>query len=279
MIIKGNKTLSYRILKWKINNNCNYRCVYCFQNHSDWETSNYKSIITHLNRDILKMSIPTVPRLIGGEPTLHSKFNDIINLFKIPFGIYTNLSMSNKQLMKLLQNPYLHHIYCTYHSAFTDFSTFLQKILIISMYNPNVILYVAIMIENTQDFHNILQGLNELNINGYIIPKVIEDNGKIDTEYYANYKLDYTDFLIPQQKIIYNNNIIYRMTNNISNFNLKGCICDINTKQIELTDDYRIKKCLLNEETYDILNIPSKQVCHLDKCHIFTWEFGTKVKV
>jgi len=294
MVIQGNKNLDYRILKWKITNNCNYKCSYCFQTHDETEVSKdtYTDIISRLNKDVPNLDIPTVVRLIGGEPTFHSSFEDIISLFRVPFGIYTNLSFSFEKLQNLLNNKYLHHIYCSYHPhKVTDVTKFLDKIILIL--NSNIHVYVAFMIENYFDSNiviafDFLKTYINKNINkkGYLIPKVIEKDNAVDSEYYKNFDYNnyYREYLIPQQKIKYNGKEIYRMDNTKEanfNFNLKNHVCDINTKQIELTNGYEIKKCLLNEDTipFDKINLLNNQICQFNKCHIFTYEFGKKVKL
>jgi organic radical activating enzyme len=264
MYIRGNKEVGYRILKWKITNKCNYACPYCFQQHSSYQIDDYEYIIQRLNHDIPKMNIFTVPRLIGGEPTCHTNFNQICNLFTIPFGVYTNLSMSYDELYQLLQNKYLHHIYCSYH-AFKQDKDFIRKIKLINSFN--VINYVAVMLENSE-LEPIITECKSI-VNGYVICKVIEDyNVSIKLEQYAQY-------LIPQQEINIDG-VIYTRLGGIPNCNLRNAICDINKYQIELTEGYKVKRCLLNNNTVDVTSIPEKQVCRCSSCHIFTYEFGIK---
>lgn len=90
-----------------INNYCNYKCEYCFankvleKNKMTMSIENYKQVLLFLKKSSLHEA-----RIIGGEPTLHPQFDDILietmtdeNIRKIL--IFTNGSY-NENVSKML---------------------------------------------------------------------------------------------------------------------------------------------------------------------------------
>ena len=89
-----------------ITNSCNQKCSYCFaadefkkKKNQEIKLSNFKKVL-----DFLKKSDDNIVRLMGGEPTLHSRFKDIIEYSlknKFLVQIFTN-GIFNNNILKFL---------------------------------------------------------------------------------------------------------------------------------------------------------------------------------
>lgn len=271
---EGKKRLGYRILQWKITNRCNYHCEYCYQNHSDEYCSNWKDIVQFLNN----IDRNTIPRLYGGEPTLHPHFFDICNNFKRNFGIYSNLSKPLNFWKSLCSNKLLDHIYCSLHfSQIKSLQEFLDKINFISKFKKT---YVAVMLENCDyDIKKVYNQIKEIlrDNPGYVVLKVIEK------ENYYNIDLNsYKELLLPWQNFTLNETNTSRLDlcNKNIVLNTKRCICDISKYFISMNINGQILKCPINEKSFiNFEDIKDKQICQMENCHIFTYEFCSKKKL
>ncbi len=80
----GLKNYNKFIFAWELNNVCQYRCSYCYANEwlekdfNEKYSGIYKNVLTKIKLlDIKKISYDL--ELLGGEPTIHPNFFDILS--------------------------------------------------------------------------------------------------------------------------------------------------------------------------------------------------------
>jgi len=144
-------------LEWELITDCNYSCSYCFfnvqnTNYDNLYSRNYLLILNKIKQ--LPYNIRMV--LLGGEPTMHPKFEEIVELlvsFKniVEIEIVTNGSMSLKTLKnistneKVILNISLHFEYFK--------KSFIRKLISL---NNNAGLTVAVMIPTDEKYYSIV---------------------------------------------------------------------------------------------------------------------------
>ena len=131
--IISHRKFEYKIIQWEILDFCNYDCFYCGLHNNSRFCTNYKDVVDYLNKNIPTSIFPTIPQLFGGEPTIHPEFWNIVERFKVPFGIYTNLSKPIEFWKNLISFKNIHHIYCSCHyNSIKDKDEFEKKISFLS---------------------------------------------------------------------------------------------------------------------------------------------------
>lgn len=83
----------YKEIALQVNNNCNLECPFCFSNKANTSISIAKAKIV---KDFcITENIDTV-KITGGEPFLHEKISELINLF-LDFNIFifSNCTIKN----------------------------------------------------------------------------------------------------------------------------------------------------------------------------------------
>lgn len=97
-----------------INSNCNLKCKYCFANDfvnreiDDISIGNFQSAIDFIKRDTNKAFIG----IVGGEPTLHPRINEILDIAINDAAVQDITVYSNglllERIMTKLKNPKVH---------------------------------------------------------------------------------------------------------------------------------------------------------------------------
>jgi len=80
---------------WKINNTCQYRCSYCFVDLEGEEDPQLSSIKKLVMLKLKKIDEPFSMELLGGEPTLHPDYKDIVEEF---------IGFNNVKLLNIITN-------------------------------------------------------------------------------------------------------------------------------------------------------------------------------
>ena len=75
---------------------CQYTCSYCYsRDRKDWlkfpESNNYKTIINAMSKSYLPINLG----LLGGEPTIHPNYKDILHLWNEKCGFNENFNVPN----------------------------------------------------------------------------------------------------------------------------------------------------------------------------------------
>lgn len=288
--IVGNREFGYKILQWKVISHCNLSCPYCIveaPSKSYEICENYKDIVTYLNTVLKTSKYYTIPRLYGGEPTLHPNFWDICNSFQVPFGLYTNMSQNVDFYKECLRFNNLQYYYCSLHYHATTIEEFIKKI---SLFKDKQV-HVNIMLENGyfKELKRIFLYLQSSFPTYRISIKIID---KIPNYYDDNYFL-FEEYLHKDQFYKVNNKVISRFNivqdkyNTISNLfntdyryfcninkyfnymdlqgNLYNCI-DTTTKVTDVYDDI---------ENYSKLELDNL-ICYYRVCCPYLFEYGIK---
>lgn len=83
-------------VQFHITNRCNLKCKHCYEgnffNVEEWEIKNFKSAIEKLWNCFKKWGVKGEISLIGGEPTLHPQFYDMVNYLSSR-GDVTNIAV------------------------------------------------------------------------------------------------------------------------------------------------------------------------------------------
>lgn len=143
------KKLVLPILSMIITKKCNYNCWYCydkeFRENKDLDINLIKKYI-----DTLQENIDI--QLIGGEPTLHPQFKEIMNI------LYINKHINSIDIISNGSNSFLYfqdlflkyknklHISFSYHHDVCDYEIFKQKMKNLFIYKYNF--HISYMIED-----------------------------------------------------------------------------------------------------------------------------------
>lgn len=99
-----------KVIEWELTLDCNLRCAYCTNGRNDCLAAPIK---TEIREDVLHKFISALPNdieifLFGGEPTLHPKFDFIIDTFNalsknyvLQTNLTTNKDLSNVKAMQV----------------------------------------------------------------------------------------------------------------------------------------------------------------------------------
>lgn len=152
--MKTKKTQINGRVDWVLNDNCNYRCSYCFISNEVKSKGVYSQDIEKYLEKIKK----TIPRgwsfyLLGGEPFLHPDFFLIVKkLVEAGYfvSVNTNFSSKLKDIYKFfdIAGNKLKYLVLSLHLEYTEADVFLKKILEIkkkySQFKNIIVLAVAL---------------------------------------------------------------------------------------------------------------------------------------
>lgn len=104
------------VLQWHLSENCNLKCLHCYQENHKPVQLNYESLVIIYNqfRELLtKLKMKGHINITGGEPLCNPHFFKILDLIKkdskiISFSILTNGTLINEGIAKKIKsyNPY-----------------------------------------------------------------------------------------------------------------------------------------------------------------------------
>lgn len=285
--IEGNRNFGYKVLQWEIVQHCNFHCDYCIVEAPKKEfkvCENYKDVIMYLNNHLINSKFFTVPRLWGGEPTLHPYFFDICDLFKIPFCVYSNMSQSEKFYEECLNFEHLQYFCCSLHLHSTSFEKYRRKLEILK----NLNLHINIMLEHDrlEELEKIFKVLKEEFKNQKVKIKVID---KVNNYYHEEFYSQFSKYLINEQSFILNGkertrfDIVKNELNNNEWLLIKNRIkCDINKYFNRIDIDGNLFNCMDGTKITDVysndfykLEIPYI-LCHRRVCSPYMFEYGLK---
>ena len=275
---------------WDIITHCNFKCPYCYARakEGNWFKISSLELIKKTLKKLEKIQKPLEIILLGGEPTLHPKYFEIIEeVSKLPqdleFGIISNGMF--KDPLKFIQKHKKYNknfsFSITFHpSQHNDKSIqeFKNNLKIINdegfLLNVNIILD---KIENDKIIREILDFLKLNNIGFYYnVPFFsndfyvehfdISDNYKkwlldINLEYMGQKELKYYR---KDKENIYND--IDVVLNNLQDF--KGWTCKNNNFEIKAGTSDFIRMCSSGSEKYTVQDINNLKdmICPLNKC-------------
>ncbi|MDO5714611.1 MAG: radical SAM protein [Tissierellia bacterium] len=182
-LLFNNKLKRPFYLTWNITNKCNLSCIYC-SNKGDYTTDkvlNYIDMISAID-NINKLGIKHI-RLLGGEPTLISNFNGILD-YILSKNIYLSMSTNgigiNKNTINVLKkySPLKYSINVSLDSLSREenalnrgessYDIALQAInLINSIENVNLTVYSVITKNNEDSLYRNYLELNKMKIKNY----------------------------------------------------------------------------------------------------------------
>ena len=161
-----------------ITNDCNQKCEYCIAN-----TPNIKNKY-YINKEYIKflfkyLKINNFDRkfrinLLGGEPTLHTELNDIIDSIKYNYSnniikLFTNGSQSIDYYKNMINKYNNLTFYISYHPEFANTNKYIDILNMFKNNNPNNIYYVINILLVYEYYDKILDFINKANdINGNI---------------------------------------------------------------------------------------------------------------
>lgn len=288
--IKGKRNFGYKILQWEIVQHCNLQCDYCIVEAPKKEfkiCENYKDIILYLNKHLINSKFFTIPRLWGGEPTIHPNFFDICDLFEIPFGVYSNMSQSTEFYKECLNFKRLQYFYCSLHLHSTSFEQYRKKIEILK----NLNLHINIMLEHDslEELEEIYKTLKEEFKNQRVKIKVID---KISNYYHEDFYSRFSKYLAEDQLFSLNGedksrfDIVKEELNNSEWLLVKNRTrCDINKYFNRIDIDGNLFNCIDGTKVTDVysdefskLEIPNI-LCFKRMCCPYMFEYGQKIRI
>lgn len=242
-------------LTWNITNNCNLKCIYCANegNYTTHEILDNFNIIKAIDK-IEDLGIKHI-RLLGGEPTLISNFNKIIDLIlskKIYLSMSTNGTGINKETVNILKkySPLTYSINVSLDSINADenalnrgensYNIAIKAInMLNSIDNINLTVFSVFTKNNIHSIYQTYQELNKMKIKHYggtiallrgladtsMILDISEDilDILIKIKNYADEKEDNTKFYF---------NLGYRASNEVSYTNKTLNISDVDSNII-----------------------------------------------
>jgi len=111
------KTQEVRSVNWHITQRCNYNCKFCFSQNLDQEVTSLESAAEIL-RHLRKIGMEKI-NFVGGEPTLHPLFFDIVKLAKamgFVISVVSNGYYLNRDIIRQLK-PFVDWIGLSIDSA------------------------------------------------------------------------------------------------------------------------------------------------------------------
>lgn len=190
---------------WQLTYNCVYNCEYCFR--KNYHTDKYSSLALCMHtcntlKNIDKISNLT---LIGGEPTLHPQFLNIIDKCKDFKNIENITIYSNghdKSILLAAKSMLKHCVFMlSYHSKMVNLDKFMKTIIDLLSVNANV--HCVIMLE-LNEYNKVVECINKCKKihNEHFMFSVVPI---MDTQYSEEYLS-----LIPTSSIDNTNKIYYK---------------------------------------------------------------------
>jgi MoaA/NifB/PqqE/SkfB family radical SAM enzyme len=276
---------------WDIITHCNFKCPYCYARaeEGNWFKKSSLDDIEKVIKNLEKINKPLEIILLGGEPTLHPKYFDIIEKVSkikndLEFGIISNGMFKNPEDFIKKHTKYKKNFSfsITFHPSQHDSESiekFKNNILIIKdnnfLLNVNVILD---KLENKEKIKDILDFLESNNIGFYYnIPFYQVDNiakpfdeskeykdflRKINDTYNGQRELRYETYNVFEERKIYNDIEVY--LNDLQDF--YGWKCLNNNFEIKAGSTDFIRMCELNKYTTDEINNLQPMICKINKC-------------
>tara|TARA_A100000171_G_scaffold53055_2_gene75931 strand:- start:110 stop:1027 length:918 start_codon:yes stop_codon:yes gene_type:complete len=225
------------IFSWELNNVCQYRCSYCYANEwleKDFNkkySDTYKTVLTKIKLlDIKKINYDL--ELLGGEPTIHPYFFNILSFLnnlkkckkiKLITNIAKPVSFFNKIPNYIDKSKYT--INASYHVEY-DKGNFLKKIIELNK-NHDVVVNVNLL--NNEKYFDKIED---------IIKKFISNDIKIMYNYLHDVE---NKFLSNYDEVFYN-----KFEKYFKYFNNKKTKFIIDEKEIYLDEWYIRKNNLIN---------------------------------
>jgi organic radical activating enzyme len=280
--ITGNRTRkNYKIFRWDLTNFCNQSCPYCIKNAPKLKpkyVTNYTYYINWINNN-LKLDIPHIVQLFGGEPTLHPNFWEIVDSLQVPFGIYTNLSKSIEFFERLVKNERLHHIYCSFHSlSVNNRLDFENKLDFLCKCN-NVELTLNIMLEHDDTY--LFELFDKYKDKVTCVVTKIHNSNIIEVpkeyihtrQHFSIYKggevNTFSSFDYDKLPEIKTHGFLCSTINYFNNIDIYGNITNY-CRKYKITD--------VNENCYNRINV-SKTLCRAEFCPKYCNVIGEKYKI
>lgn len=289
----GKNEISQRLnIFWDISTQCNFKCTYCYaMRDNEWNKIDSWPKQQLILNIIKKSTLPVNLYIIGGEPTIHPKYNEIIK---------QSVDIVNKQTgnsVYIVSNGsksgkfYKNHIYdnsiilaFSFHIEYErrlgkDFCKLLKNISIAFERGFNIIIHFMIPVDpkDYKTAHKFLDNIQKISKNIIIRPYYIQktENGK---EIYSDYPPDvFKEFSrlqqLPDEFILEYKNGIKKPFNfyslfDKSKYSFKGWNCWNNMYEISW-NGYVTKNCfshsrkLIYTDPFYFKNI--KNVCSV-KC-------------
>jgi len=280
-----------------ITNDCNQKCEYCIANTPNIKNKYYinKEYIKFLFKYLKKNNFDRKFRinLLGGEPTLHTELNDIIDSIKYNYSnniikLFTNGSQSIDYYKNMIHKYNNLTFDISYHPKFANTNKYIDIINMFKNNNPNNIYYIINIVLVYEYYDKILDFINKANdINGnikfillfgvdyvntkYNIFNDIINNMKNNSEF-LEYKLTFEnkEIILPYKDIAY-----YSTFTNIFK-NMKCNIYDTlwsiyNNEIMSLCNTKKSYKLLPNEIKLfinDYYNYRNGVECQLNTCNM-----------
>lgn len=165
-------TLSQKTsVEWLITEKCNYKCEYCgLYNNDKQEVTNLNEIYKFLLKIKILCNKQNVRFFIfGGEPTLHPKFTEIINLVNkvnIDYLIQTNLSNHS---VKILNNSNAKAIRISAHTTQVKVENLIKNVkklnkkieaIDVMCYNENSVIFYRELSKNIKNVNIVMTPLS-----------------------------------------------------------------------------------------------------------------------
>jgi len=142
------------VIEWDIVNFCNQKCTYCAMSINPevkWERINNSANLLNIANIIKSMQVPTVVRILGGEPSLHFVTKKLIEIVLnnplIEVELFTN-AMKYIELDNLLR-PIT--VVPSYHPGETEDQLFIDNIL---KYSKKHVIQCSILLHKVPKYLN-----------------------------------------------------------------------------------------------------------------------------
>jgi MoaA/NifB/PqqE/SkfB family radical SAM enzyme len=275
---------------WDIITHCNFDCSYCYARaeEGNWFKISSTDIIENTIEKMKKIDKPLEIILLGGEPTLHPKYFDILdnvwNLHKsgkdLEFGIISNgfskPYFDDNFLKKHLKYKEKFSFSITYHPSQHSKET--QNILKenILKINKDFLLNINVILDtykNDDKIRDLLDFLVKNNIGFYYNIPFETINNKVqhfdNSEEYLKWLEMININYKSQKELSYNGDLfndIDVVLNNLQNF--EGWSCKNNNFEIKTGSSDFIRMCSNGSKKYSVseINNLSDMICELNKC-------------
>ena len=280
-IERYNFSKNIKHIHWDIITMCNYKCTYCYSRENDyqWNKISSNSQIENIINKFQNTSSKLEVILLGGEPTMHPKYFNIIDrLFNINnieyMCIISNGNYKNPEefILKHLHYISKFHFYITFHAAqIQDIKKFKKLLLLLKYYNFQFEVSILLYDGFRNEILDIVEFCSVNNIYYYSSMLFDHDKYKSITDDFKDWIINLNKIFPASREIIINNDkneeIIYNdiecYLNSIDNF--KGFKCVQNTYYIPVNSESIIQFCS-EKEIYDLDILNEEIICPLNKC-------------
>jgi len=282
-------------IHWDVSSQCQLKCSYCYaiddyNKNNDWGKIDSWARQKLVIRNIKNSSLPCFLGLLGGEPTIHPKYNELVGLCHDAISVHkdgrlyitTNGLQSNKFFKdhKFYKNTYflwsIHFEFLTKNNIENIYEN--MKICINKGFRNKVNVMLHPDKKNWKQIHEIIKELKKIDVE--IHPHFLYDNGnvhglhKYSKDFYNEFK--YLESM--DEYLIFEDNGLKRMYNDYTIFNnemtcFKGWDCWNNNYEINIWGD--VQNICFNKQESLITNfnffknikeiVP--QICPHDSCN------------